>query len=239
MKHRLAPAAVVLSTLAASAGIASAQATLLNDLRELSLEVQINADNGADQQQVEYFPSDLGDDPFLDWGASDGLITLGGFSASARASGASDTTVSSTLITGTAEATGSAAVLDETASDAFALSRAFLTVGFSIDSTQQWLVDAELTDNNAGVARLAISDGAKPGGAELVSWADASVNEVVTLGPGSYTLSARAEVIVSLFASPSSDMGIANFDVRFGLVPAPGSVALLAGAGLLARRRRA
>ena len=153
MKHRLAPAAVVLSTLAASAGIASAQATLLNDLRELSLEVQINADNGADQQQVEYFPSDLGDDPFLDWGASDGLITLGGFSASARASGASDTTVSSTLITGTAEATGSAAVLDETASDAFALSRAFLTVGFSIDSTQQWLVDAELTDNNAGVAR--------------------------------------------------------------------------------------
>lgn len=237
MKNRAVNTVVALGTLASIAGGAAAQATLVNDLRGLMLEVQVNADTGGDQQQVEYFSTDSGDDPFLPWGAFDSLLTVGGFSGSGRASGAIDTTTTSTLIAGTVETTAQATVLDETVSDAFALSRAFLIIGFTLDSTQQWLVDAELSDNGIGSSGLFVSEGLMQGGPVLFSWEDQSVSQIITLGPGDYTLAAEADATVGTFIQ-SSLTGIANFDVRFSLVPTPGAAAVLAGAGLLAARRR-
>lgn len=210
----------------------------LTETRTIYLEAYGNSDFGGDQSQAEYSSTDDGGDPFLDWGGGDNLASNGAQSAIASASGNINTFLGLNSLAGVANVTGTATIFDETGYDAFAQGRARMDIGFSLDSAGMWSIDSTLAFAGTGSAEVRLSEGLLPGGNVLyLNNSAGSASHVLALGPGEYTISFYAQTTNWILAQGTLS-GSASFDASMTLVPAPATIALVAAAPTLTRRRR-
>lgn len=217
--------------LAACAAAAPAAITLIEETRYFSIFAQGNSDFGGDQGSSFGYGSDSNDDPLVAWLVSDDVNAFHAQSAVGSASGLflMDIDPVAFLFLGTLE--GSATVYDETGHDAEGSGSALMQVTFSLAQASEW----RLRFDASGTTEVSLVSGVN--GPQVFDFGAGSVDQNYLLDAGTYTLTFASSAYAVTFVQGTVNAASA-ITASFALVPAPGTLALLALAAPAARRRR-
>lgn len=217
--------------LAASAAVAPAQISLIEETRLFELSAQGESDLGGGQNTFFGFGSSSNDDPLVPWIVSDSVFTNDAQSAIASAWGdfLMDINDDSFYFSGSLNV--STSILDETGQNASANANAFMQITFSIDTQSLW----RLTGDGTGTMLMALED---TPGSFIFSNTTTGIDQTYLLGPGEYTLHFRSTTSLSTFGIGTTT-DASSLSAAFVLVPAT-SAGLITLVGLipLTRRRR-
>lgn len=216
--------------LAACAAVASADITLLEETRTLSLSAQGQSDFGSNGDSFFELGSSGNDDPFAPWKVGGSVFTNGAQSAIAAASGQFLMDINADGFFASGSLNTSASIFDETGYNAAAQASASLVVTFSLASESLW----RLTVEGTGTMVLVLQDA---GGSFLFFHDNSGLDETYQLGPGQYTLNFTSTSSVN-----TSNVGAfedaSSLNASFVLVPGPGALALGALVVPFGHRRR-
>lgn len=199
---------------------------VLSDSRQLNLLAQGDSDFGAHQETYSQDAASSSDNPYQPWSDSAAISSFGAQSAVAESAGDIVSLITSTSITGTGNVSGIATILDETGYSAESTSRSQLQVGFSVTQHSLWRLNAALANYGAGRSSVLLTDGLDANGSVIFSSSEASIDHLVPLAPGDYTLQVLAEMSAVVWFNTSRSGG-ATFSASFSQVPEPTSAVLL------------
>jgi hypothetical protein len=199
---------------------------VLSDSRRLDLLAQGDSDFGAHQETYSQDAASSSDNPYQPWSDSAAISSFGAQSAVAESAGVIASLITNTSITGTGNVSGIATILDETGYSAESSARSQLQIGFSVTQHSLWRLNAALASYGAGRSSVLLTDGLDANGSVIFSSSEESIDHLVPLAPGDYTLQVLAEMSAVVWFNTSRSGG-ATFSASFSQVPEPTSAELL------------
>jgi len=199
---------------------------VLSDSRQLNLLAQGDSDFGAHQETYSQDAASSNDNPYQPWSDSAAISSFGAQSALADSAGYIASVITRHSIAGNGAVSGTATILDETAHSAEANARSQLQVGFSVAQHSLWRLNATLDHSGVGRSSVLLTDGLQANGNLIFASTEQSIDQLIALTPGDYTLQVLAEMSAVIWFN-TSQSGEATFTATFNQVPEPPSALLL------------